>query len=985
MRTFVILLISIALVAGCQKPPESSPAPAAQIVAVRCGDLIDGIADESLGARLVVITGERISDVLPGDAKPPINAMVVDLRDFTCLPGLIDTHTHIALVPEDSNDLTVYYRRPPSETLEITERNADITLNAGFTTIRNVGDYFPSAITTVRDRIRSGEVPGPRIQTAGSYLTIPGGGGDLVVPGHDESEIPAEIRIGVARGADDFRAKTQTVIDNGADMVKIIASGAVFAFGGVPGEPEMTPEEIRAVVDVAHAAGVKVTAHAHGAQSIKDAIRAGVDSIEHASLADDEAIALAAERGVAFSMDVYNGTYTEEVGRELGYPEEFMRKNEETTEAQRVVFEKAYRAGVPIIYGTDAGVSPHGYNGRQFQVMVHRGMVRMDAIKSATSLAAKHMLMEADVGAIEAGRYGDLIAVRGKPLSDITLLEEVDVVIKGGAVIKKATPLQPKFADTVYHTGKVYTVNAEQPWAQAVAIRNGRIRYVGSDDGVRSHIGPDTVVHDLRGRFMLPAFQDAHIHPIHSGIEALACSLSGLDDIGLYRSKISEYATANPDVAWILGGGWSMAEFGPGAMPSREILDELVPDRPVYLTSQDGHSGWANSVALKIAGITKSTPNPSDGIIDKDPETGEPIGSLQEGAMELVAKHVPKSSLETRLEGLAYARDMLHAYGITSIQDAYVFEEQLEAYAELDRAGELNLRVVAAMWWKREETEEQIRHLVELRNKFKKGHIDTSTIKIMQDGVMENYTAVMLEPYLTEEGGRGIPMVDPEFLKEAVSLLDAEGFQVHFHAIGDGAVRQSLDAVEAARQRNGELGHRHHISHLEVIDPADVPRFAALDVVANFQPLWAYADEYVVDLTWPFISEHAAQSMYPIKSVIDSGGKVAFGSDWAVSTANPFPQIETAVTRVDAEEHDTDVMNPEQRISVEQAIEAFTINAAFVNRQEDMTGSIESGKLADLIVVDRNILEIDATEISEARVLLTLFEGKPVHGDPGSL
>ncbi len=267
-------------------------------------------------------------------------------------------------------------------------------------------------------------------------MTIPGGGGDLVVPGHDESEIPPGIRIGVARGAGEFRAKTRTVIENGADMIKVIASGAVFAFGGVPGEPEMTQEEIAAVVEVAHAAGLRVTAHAHGAQSIKDAILAGVDSIEHASLADDEAIALAAERRVAFSTDVYNGSYTAEVGEELGYPEEFMRKNEETTEAQRVVFEKAYRAGVPILYGTDAGVSPHGYNGRQFEVMVNRGMSPMDAIRSATSLAAEHMDMADDVGAIEAGRYGDLIAVTGDPLLDVTSLQDVGVVIKGGAIVK---------------------------------------------------------------------------------------------------------------------------------------------------------------------------------------------------------------------------------------------------------------------------------------------------------------------------------------------------------------------------------------------------------------------------------------------------------------------------------------------------------------------------------------------------------------------
>ena len=252
---------------------------------------------------------------------------------------------------------------------------------------------------------------------------------------------------------------------------------------------------------------------------------------------------------------------------------------------------------------------------------------------------------------------------------------------------KTASVAEPKLADSVYHSGRIYTVNPGQPWAQAVAIHNGKIVFVGSDDAVRAYIGPKTTVHDLRRRLMLPAFQDSHIHPITSGMDAAACDLFGLNDIALYRTRIADYATANPDVPWILGGGWSMAVFGPGASPSRKILDELVADRPVYLTAQDGHTGWANSVALEIAGITKNTPNPPDGIIDRDPESGEPIGSLQEGAMELVKRHIPETTLEDRLQGLRYARDMLHGYGITSIQDASVLEGDLEAYAKLDSAG----------------------------------------------------------------------------------------------------------------------------------------------------------------------------------------------------------------------------------------------------------------------------------------------------------
>jgi predicted amidohydrolase YtcJ len=422
-----------------------------------------------------------------------------------------------------------------------------------------------------------------------------------------------------------------------------------------------------------------------------------------------------------------------------------------------------------------------------------------------------------------------------------------------------------------------------------------------------------------------------------------------------------------------------MSVFGPGGAPSKDILDELVPDRPVFLSSQDGHTGWANSAALAIAGIDRNTPDPVDGRIDRDPETGEPIGSLQEGAKQLVSQHIPETSRADVLAGLRYSIKMLNGYGITSIQDANVSEGDLQAYAELDGLGELSLRVVGSIWWENDRGLEQIPDIIALRDKYTAGLVDAATVKVMQDGVMENYTAVMLEPYLIPDGSRGIPMIDPEFLKRVVSALDAEGFQVHFHAIGDGAVRQTLDAVEEALIDNGDLGHRHHISHLQMIDPQDIPRFRELQVIANFQPLWAYPDEYVTELTIPFIGEQRVRWMYPIKSVLDTGATVAFGSDWSVSTANPFPQIETAISRKDADNDDSEMLIPEERIDLESALAAFTINAAFTNRNEKDTGSIEVGKFADLVVLDQNLFEIEVRDISETRALMTLFQGRVVH------
>jgi imidazolonepropionase-like amidohydrolase len=345
-------------------------------------------------------------------------------------------HTHLTDRPGDTADLSVYYGRDRTAQLPIALENARDTLLAGFTSARDVGTYVAWADRDLRDAISSGRAIGPRVQVAGYYLTVPGGGGDLVIPGHPESAIPAQVRMGVARGPEAFRERAEQAVAGGADLLKVIASGAVLAYGGVPGEPEMTPEEIAAVVAVAHAHGLKVVAHAHGARSIREAILAGADTIEHASLIDDEGIALARANDVALSMDVYNGDYIDTEGRAQGWPEEFLRKNLETTEAQRQGFAKAHAAGVPIVYGTDAAVYPHGLNARQFPIMVSRGMAPMRAIQSATVVAARYMGWEDDVGALAPGRYGDLVAVRCDPLADLDCLQQVDVVVKGGLVFK---------------------------------------------------------------------------------------------------------------------------------------------------------------------------------------------------------------------------------------------------------------------------------------------------------------------------------------------------------------------------------------------------------------------------------------------------------------------------------------------------------------------------------------------------------------------
>ena len=309
-------------------------------------------------------------------------------------------------------------------------------MRAGFTTVRHAGAWFPDTLASAKAKIDAGEAIGPRIQSAGPYLTIPGGGGDLTFPEIPTNKIPAESQQGIASTPEEFAARARSAIANGADFLKVIASGAVFSTGTEPGAPEMHQEDIEAVVAVAKQHGVKVTAHVHSDQSGRDAILAGVNSLEHASLLSDETIALAVENNVALSMDVYNGTYTDTVGRELGYPEVFIQRNYDTTEAQRVVFEKAVAAGATLLYGTDAGVLPHDMGGWQFEIMVEHGMTPMQAIKSATSIPARHMGLDDEVGALQEGLAADIIAVRGNPILDLTRLRHVSVVLKGGVVIR---------------------------------------------------------------------------------------------------------------------------------------------------------------------------------------------------------------------------------------------------------------------------------------------------------------------------------------------------------------------------------------------------------------------------------------------------------------------------------------------------------------------------------------------------------------------
>ncbi|MCW0197598.1 amidohydrolase family protein [Sphingopyxis sp.] len=404
----------------------------AETLYVQTGRLIDGVSNEVRTGQCVTIEDAHIRAVGPCGTAPA-GATVVDWSAYTVLPGLIDLHTHLADVGQ-SADVAAPIKASPAETALVGARNARVTLNAGFTSVRDVGTYRGLTDVALRNAIDRGDVPGPRMWVAGAYITVPGGGGEVngVVP---NDQLPPDMRLGVAATPEEAAQKTAYLLDHGADFIKTIATGAVLAIGTEPGAPELTEDQLRAVVKVAHARGKRVTAHAHGAEGIKNAIRAGVDSIEHASLADEEALQMAKAHGTWLVMDIYNGTYIDEIGTKEGWPEEYLRKNRETTDTQRAAFRRAVALGVRIGYGTDAGVYPHGLNARQFANMVKYGMTPMQAIQAATGRAAEEM-GRADVGAIVPGRYADMVAVKADPLKDITVLEAIDHVMKGGAIVR---------------------------------------------------------------------------------------------------------------------------------------------------------------------------------------------------------------------------------------------------------------------------------------------------------------------------------------------------------------------------------------------------------------------------------------------------------------------------------------------------------------------------------------------------------------------
>ena len=561
-------------------------------------------------------------------------------------------------------------------------------------------------------------------------------------------------------------------------------------------------------------------------------------------------------------------------------------------------------------------------------------------------------------------------------------------------------------AELVFAGGAIYTADtsrrrmvpaqaADGSPASSLAVAGGRIAVIGTaaDPRIQELIGPATEVIDLRGRALLPGFQDAHVHPAFAGVTMIGCNLIGATSLDEALARIAAYGQEHPEREWIAGSGWRM-EWFPAGTPDRLTLDRVTGGRPAYLSNRDGHGAWVSTRALELAGIDARTPDPVDGRIEREPDGG-PQGTLHEGAANLVGSLVPELTLDERLAGLLLAQQHLHARGITAWQDAIVGDylgspDPLPVYLAAAASGQLTARVEGALWWDRTRGGEQLPDILTRRERGRGPRFRANTVKIMQDGVAENFTAGMIEPYLDPTGchahGSGLSYVDPVALLGYVTQLDAHGFQVHLHAIGDRAVREALNAIEAARTANdGPDGqrndHRHHIAHLQVVHPDDVPRFAQLGVTANMQALWAAHEPQMDELTIPFIGPDRAARQYVFGDLLRSGARLAAGSDWAVSSANPLRACHVAVNRSlqGATGAEAEPLLPGQSLDLAEALAAYTIGSAYVNHLDEETGTIEPGKLADLVVLDRDPLAGPKSEIGSTGVLATFVQGEPVY------
>jgi predicted amidohydrolase YtcJ len=537
-------------------------------------------------------------------------------------------------------------------------------------------------------------------------------------------------------------------------------------------------------------------------------------------------------------------------------------------------------------------------------------------------------------------------------------------------------------ADIVITHARIYTVNPQQPWAEFVAIQGNQIIAVGNAKDAQAFRGPDTKLIDAKGHLLLPGFTDCHIHFMDGSLGLMRVDLNGAASVAEIQKRVKVYADSHPRELWILGMGWTYPTFAPSGLPDKKILDEVVPDRPVHLIAFDGHSSWANSKALELAGITRQTPDPPNGKIVRD-EKGEATGALKESAGDLIAKVEPQPTREERLTALRIGMREANRVGLTRVHSAGQDFEYLDLYNELRQKGEMTLRFYMAYFLDPPElTPAALEKIEQARRMYHDDWISGGVVKTMLDGVVEAHTAAMLTPYSDDPSQSGKLFWDPEKYQQAITELDRRGLQVFTHAIGTKAVRLALDAYQNAAATNHTRDARHRIEHIETITAQDIPRFGKEGVIASMQPLHAYPDDDTLKVWARNAGPERASRAWPWHSIEENGGVLAFGSDWPVVTLNPWSGVQNAVTRQTTEGNPPGGWLPKERISLADTIKAYTLGAAFAGHRDKTEGSLETGKLADLIILSQDLFNIEPSQIEKTQVLLTMVGGKVVYESP---
>ena len=542
--------------------------------------------------------------------------------------------------------------------------------------------------------------------------------------------------------------------------------------------------------------------------------------------------------------------------------------------------------------------------------------------------------------------------------------------------------LAAETADTIITNARVYTVNPQQKWAEAIAVRADKIIFVGDAKSAESYKGPSTKVIDAKGKLVLPGFTDCHVHFMSGSLGLTQVDLTGANTIEEIQKRVKDYAAAHPTLPWVTGMGWQYPTFGATALPNKKILDDVLADRPVYLVAYDGHSSWANSKALAMAGIDRNTPDPPNGKIVRD-ANGEATGALKEAAGDLVERLMPKPTREERLTALRKGLHEANRLGVVRVHSAGGDFEYLDLYDELRKNGELTVRQYIAYFLDPPELKpEAIEKIEQARKKYNDEWISGGAVKTMLDGVVEAHTAAMLGTYADDTSQSGKLFWDPDKYKQAIAELDKRGLQIFTHAIGDRAVRTALDAYENAQKTNHSTDDRPRIEHIETITAEDIPRFGKLGVIASFQPLHTDPNEDTLKVWAVAAGPDRVSRAWPWRSVESTGGKLAFGSDWPVVTISPWPGVQNALTRQTAEGEPAGGWVPKERINIEDAVRGYTLGAAFAGRREKTEGSLETGKLADLIILSKDLFTIEPPDILNEEVLVTMVGGKVVYESP---